>query len=116
VPSLPHIERTDKIKGSSVSDHLRKLSGRSYDVYQDRFLSKVRASIRSVLAEKRFGRRAIFASVPQEAEELVYSFLSDNYANPFMSWEDSEERKLLSGSGFDLDGVESIIEHCYRRL
>ena len=116
VPSFTRDENKDKTQGSSVSDHLRKLSGRSYDVYQDRFLSKVRASIRSVLAEKRFGRRAIFASIPQEAEELVYSFLSNNYANPFMSWENSEERKLLSGSGFELDGVEGIIEHCYRRL
>ncbi len=116
VPSLSRDESTDQTQGSSVSDYLRKLSGRSYDVYQDRFLSKVRASIRSVLAERRFGRRAIFASVPQEAEELVYSFLSNNYANPFMSWENSEEKKLLSGFGFELDAVEAIIEHCYRRL
>ncbi|MDR2759452.1 MAG: hypothetical protein LBB78_08725, partial [Spirochaetaceae bacterium] len=51
----------------SVSDRLRELSGRSYDVYQDRFLSRVRGAIRKVMGS---GKR-LFFTLPGAAEDLV---------------------------------------------
>ncbi|MDR2111377.1 MAG: hypothetical protein LBP32_08740, partial [Spirochaetaceae bacterium] len=50
--------------GGSVSDRLKELSGRSYDVYQDRFLAKARGAIRKVLSSG----RGLFFTLPEEAE------------------------------------------------
>lgn len=100
----------------SVSDRLRKLSGRSYDVYQDRFLAKARAAIRAILVKKKDGPRGLFATVPEEAEELVFGFLRDHYADPYMNWEGGEQKKRLSELGFELESLDPVIEDCYRRL
>lgn len=100
----------------SVSDRLRRLSGRSYDVFQDRFLAKARSAVRSVLASHKRGPRALFASVPLEAENLVFNFLKEHYDDPYMDWEGSDERKQLSEHGFDLDSLEPVIANCYQRL
>ena len=99
-----------------MSDRLRKLSKRSYDVYQDRFLAKARTSIRAVLGKRKEGPRSLFASVPEEAEELVYAFLRDHYADPYMDWEGGAQKKRLSELGFELDTLDPIIEDCYSRL
>jgi hypothetical protein len=77
----------EKAKGS-VSDRLKKLSGRSYDVYEDRFLAKARNAIRKVLGTG----RGLFFNLPEEAEDLVYNFLRDHYADPYLDWEDSADR------------------------
>jgi hypothetical protein len=96
----------------SVSDYLRKLSGRSYDVYHDRFLSKARGAIRKVLR----GDRGLFFPVPQEAEDLVFGFLKAHYSDPFMDWAASEERKTLSALGFEVSTMDGVIEECYTNL
>jgi hypothetical protein len=96
----------------SVSDRLRELSGRSYDVYQDRFLSRVRGAIRKVMGS---GKR-LFFTLPGAAEDLVYNFLKNHYSDPYMNWEESEEKKALEALGFTLDSVLPIIDECYHRL
>jgi hypothetical protein len=101
----------EKARGS-VSDRLKKLSGRSYDVYQDRFLAKARNAIRKVLG----ARKGLFFNLPEEAEDLVFGFLRDNYSNPYMNWEDSAERKNLLSMGFDLPSIVPVIDECYRNL
>lgn len=100
----------------SVSDRLKKLSGKSYDVYQDRFLIHARPAIRTVLSSARNAQRSLFVSIPQEAEELVFDFLRDHYSNPYMDWASSTEKKNLSKLGFELDSVDIVIEECFRRL
>jgi hypothetical protein len=100
--------------GGSVSDRLRKLSGRSYDVYRDRFLAKARAAVRAVLSKTR--PRSLFASIPEEAEELVFGFLRDHYSDPYMDWEGGEQKKRLRELGFELESLDPVIEDCYHRL
>jgi hypothetical protein len=101
----------EKAKGS-VSDRLKKLSGRSYDVYEDRFLAKARNAIRKVLGTG----RGLFFNLPEEAEDLVYNFLRDHYSDPYMDWEDSADRKNLTAMGFDLPSLYPVIDECYRTL
>ena len=100
-----------KAKGS-VSDRLKELSGRSYDVYEDRFLAKARVSIRRVLGTG----KGLFFTLPEEAEDLVYNFLRDHYSDPYMDWEDSVDRKNLLTMGFDLPSINPVIDACYRIL
>jgi len=100
-----------KAKGS-VSDRLKVLSGHSYDVYEDRFLSKARTSIRKILGTG----KGLFFSLPEEAEDLVYNFLRDHYSDPYMDWENSTDRKNLSNLGFDLSSIHPVIDECYRTL
>jgi len=100
-----------KAKGS-VSDRLKALSGHSYDVYEDRFLSKARTSIRKILG----AGKGLFFSLPEEAEDLVYNFLRDHYSDPYMDWENSTDRKNLLNMGFDLSSVHPVIDECYRAL
>ncbi|MDR2630663.1 MAG: hypothetical protein LBC60_07055 [Spirochaetaceae bacterium] len=98
--------------GGSVSDRLRELSGRSYDVYQDRFLSRARGAIRKVMGS---GKR-LFFTLPGAAEDLIYNFLKNHYSDPYMNWEESQEKKALEELGFTLDSLLPIIDECYRRL
>jgi hypothetical protein len=101
----------EKAKGS-VSDRLKELSGRSYDVYEDRFLAKARASIRKVLGTG----KGLFFSLPEEAEDLVYNFLRDHYSDPYMDWDKSNDRKNLLTMGFDLPSIHKVIDECYKTL
>ncbi|MDR1446333.1 MAG: hypothetical protein LBI90_05490 [Treponema sp.] len=98
--------------GSSVSDRLRQLSGRSYDLYQDRFLTHVRQAIRKVLSSG----RGIFFTLGEDAEDLVYNFLEAHYSDPYMNWAESAERRELAALGFELESLNSIIDECYKRL
>ncbi|MDR1418964.1 MAG: hypothetical protein LBI86_01170 [Treponema sp.] len=98
--------------GGSVSDRLQELSGRSYDLYRERFLSHVRPSIRKTLG----AGRGIFFNPPEKAEDLVFDFLNEHYADPYMNWAESEERKTLAEMGFDLPSLYPVIDECYRRL
>jgi hypothetical protein len=95
-----------------VSDRLKQLSGRSYDVYQDRFLSKARVAIRKVLGSG----RGLFFNLPEEAEDLVFGFLRDHYSDPYMNWEKSSEKKQLLDMGYDLPSINDVIDECYKSL
>ena len=106
-----NVKSLEKAKGS-VSDRLKELSGRSYDVYEDRFLAKARVAVRKVLGTG----RGLFFSLPEEAEDLVYNYLRDHYSDPYMDWENSQEKRTLMGMGFDLPSVNPIIDECYRIL
>ncbi|WP_156789602.1 hypothetical protein [Gracilinema caldarium] len=98
------------VRRFSVSERLMHLSGRSYDVYQDLFLAHVRTAIRRVLGKG----KGLFFSLPQEAEDLVYEYLKRNYSNPYMNWDQSQEKQKLEALGFSLPAIETIIDECYR--
>lgn len=116
-PQRATVQKPRPKGAGSVADRLRKLSGRSYDVYRDIFFTKVRPSIRAVLSKSKApGKRGIFAAVPEEAEELVFTFLKEKYADPYMDWPASEERRRLRGLGFELEDLDGVIEDCYRKF
>lgn len=96
----------------SVSDRLQKLSGRSYDVYHERFLAKVRGAIRKVLGTG----KGLFYVLPEDVEDLLYDFLRSHYSDPYMNWESSEEKKQLEQKGFTINSLNPIIDECYKRL
>jgi hypothetical protein len=106
-PAAPPVQA-----GGSVSDRLRKLSGRSYDLYQDRFLAHLRPAIRRILG----AGRGIFFTPPEGAEDLVYAFLRDHYADPYMNWAASEERRRLAEQGFNLPSLNPVIDECFRKI
>jgi hypothetical protein len=105
VPVAPRAE-------GSVSDRLRKLSGRSYDLYQDRFLAKARPAIRKILGTG----RGLFFNLPEKAEDLVYAYLRDHYADPYMNWAESDECRQLMEQGFRLPSLNPVIDECFRRI
>jgi hypothetical protein len=98
--------------GGSVSDRLRELSGRSYDLYQERFLAHARPAIRKILG----AGRGIFFSLSEDAENLAFEFLRDHYSDPYMNWAESEERKKLAELGFELESLNPVIDECYGKL
>jgi hypothetical protein len=98
--------------GGSVSDRLQKLSGRGYDLYQDRFLAHIRPAIRKILG----AGRGIFFTPPEKAEDTVYRYLRDHYADPYMNWPESEERRQLAEQGFDLPSLDPVIDECFRKI
>jgi hypothetical protein len=105
----PPVERA---AGGSVSDRLRVLSGRSYDLYQDRFLTHARPAIRKVLG----AGKGIFFNLPEKAENLVYNFLRDHYADPYMNWAESKERAELAAMGFRLESLNPVIDECFKAM
>jgi hypothetical protein len=105
-------QRVPASAGGSVSDRLRILSGRSYDLYQERFLSQARFAIRKIMETG----RGIFFTLPEGAEDIIYNFLKVHYADPLMNWAESGERKTLAEMGFELSTLNPIIDECYRRL
>jgi hypothetical protein len=105
--------RAIPVSGSgSVSDRLQELSGRSYDLYRERFLAHVRPSIRKALG----AGKGLFFNLPEDAEDLIFNFLRDHYSDPYMNWAESEERKSLAEMGFEVESLYPIIDECYHRL
>jgi hypothetical protein len=106
-PAVP----ADKSAGS-VSDRLKELSGRSYDVFHERFMAKAMPSIRKILG----AGRGMFFTPPIEAENLVFNFLQDHYSDPYMNWKESKERTALQKMGFTLESLEPVIAECFKQL
>jgi hypothetical protein len=96
----------------SVSDRLRKLSGRGYDLYQDRFFAQARPAIRKVLG----AGRGLFFNLPEKAEDLVYLYLRDHYADPYMNWAESDEYRQLAEQGFTLPSLNPVIDECFSKI
>ncbi|HUX42972.1 MAG TPA: hypothetical protein VMV83_17535 [Rectinemataceae bacterium] len=111
--AVPSLERRSS---GSISDRIRRLSGRQYDVYRNIFLEKVRASIHRILLATRTRQRGIFDTSANEAEDALFGFILAHYDDPFMDWETSRERALVESLGFPMPRLDGIIEDCYRRL
>lgn len=111
--AVPSLERRST---GSISDQIRRLSGRQYDVYRNIFLEKVRASIHRILLATKTRQRGIFDTSANEAEDVLFGFILAHYDDPFMDWETSRERALVESLGFPMPRLDGIIEDCYRRL
>lgn len=108
-PALP-----PRVAGGSISDRIRKLSGKAYDVYREIFLAKLRPHIRFRLVKAR--TKASGGGELNRAENLVYEFMAGNYANPYMDWAASEHKATITELGFELPSLDGIIEDCYKTI
>ena len=99
----------------SVSDLIKRLSGRSYDVYREEFLSRVRPCIRAWLIEHDTRPKATPTETEERAEDLIHEFLTKNYSNPYMDWESSESRKDVEGMGFSVPNLDGIVRLWYTK-
>jgi hypothetical protein len=101
---------------ASVSQKIKKLSNRSYDVYKDLFLAKIRNVIHAYLQEHQTRPHSLFDTAANEAEDVLYKFFEDNYDNPYMDWETSDQRETVEEKGFSVPTLDPIIENCYKNL
>lgn len=111
-----HQEKAHLIYTGSISDKIRKISGRSYDVFQDLFLSKVRTFIQDALHKARIPGEKGLGDKLGMAEDLVYACMKKNYLNTYFDWPNSHEYKQLKEYGFDLQTLDGIIEHCMLQI
>lgn len=100
----------------SISDRIKRLSGRAYDVYRDIFLSRVRGHIHAALVASRPKPGAAFRDATNEAENIIYGFMESNYANAYMDWPSSDDRARVRELGFEIPGLDGIIEACYKKI
>ena len=71
---------------ASISEYIKNLSGKSYDVYKDLFMSSIIPFIRKSIERNPEVPIRFFGSSIGKAEETVYKFLTENYDNPFLDW------------------------------
>ena len=115
-PSIPPRSSPPPVATGSVSDVIKRLSGRGYDVYRDIFLAKARPAIRETLLRQPNRPASLFGEELNEAENLIHEFLERNYANPYMDWKTSDQHTQLEVTGYELENIEEVIEACYKRL
>lgn len=119
---LPQREKTyteavPEIKATgSISDKIKRLSGRAYDVYKEIFLTKVRSHIHTALAKGRLKPGVAFGDDANKAENTIYDFMERNYSNAYMNWQVSEHRTRIRELGFDLESLDGIIESCFGKI
>jgi hypothetical protein len=118
VPSRsgPEPVREIRAKRGSISDSIRKLSGRGYDVYKEIFLEKVREHIRKALLANQTRGHGLFDTAANDAEDQVFSFIAAHYDDPFMDWEHSAEREIVESLGFAMPSLDPIVESCFKKL
>ncbi len=93
---------------NSVSDMIRKLTGKSYAVYKDLFFQNIRPSLRAILADAG-GKDTPFSTRQNSAEQLIYDYLFSHWNDPYQQWEKSAEREKTRSLGYRIDGLEPII-------
>ena len=115
-PVGPEPMREIRSKHGSISDSIRKLSGRTYDVYKEIFLERVRDHIRKILLANQTRSHGLFDTAANDAEDQVYGFIAAHYDDPFMDWERSAEREAVESLGFSMPSLAPVIEACFRKL
>jgi hypothetical protein len=115
-PAGPEPVREIRGKGGSISDSIKKLSGRTYDVYKELFLVKIRDHIHKYLVANQTKGHSLFDTAANDAEDQVYGFVTAHYDDPFMDWEHSAERDAVETLGFSLPSLTPIIESCFKKL
>ncbi|GAB1431462.1 hypothetical protein MASR2M29_00870 [Spirochaetota bacterium] len=114
-PKTPEAVPEIRPKGS-ISDKIKYLSGKGYDVYRDVFLASLRPSIRETLSAGKSKSPAISREDINKAENLVFDFMEKNYSNAYMDWLSSADKLEVRKLGFELDSLDDIIENCYKKI
>ena len=96
---------------ASIAGLVKKITGKSYGIYRDLFFKEVRSSIRSILQHSAIQKLSFFGSEQNNAEDIIYQFLENNYDNPYQQWQGSQEQKDVLEQGFRIDSLEPIIRH-----
>jgi len=109
---VPRIEG----RGGSISDRIRSLSGKAYDVYREIFLEEVRGHIHRYLLSHQTKSHGLFDTAANEAEDQIFGFMAAHYDDPFMDWDHSAERAVAEGLGFSLPSLDPIVEACFKNL
>lgn len=112
--SAPIKSESDVKAKLSVADIIKGISGRSYDLYKDFFLNGIAPFIKKELTNSRTTAPKFFDIQIRKAEELIYTFMADNYDNPFMDWEKSPQCKVVSELGYKIDSLVPIITNWYK--
>jgi hypothetical protein len=107
---MPRLQPT-----GSISDKIKRLSGRAYDVYKELFLASVRSHIHAALMHHR-AKPGISGDDINRAENIVYEFMERNYANTYMDWTSSEYKTRIGELGVSMESLDDIIEACYRKI
>lgn len=94
---------------NSIADIIKKKTGKTYTVYKELFFQKIRPAIRTTLSLSADKKGGLFTSRQNDAEELVYAFLYDNYNNPYQNWVESDSRKKCENLGYPIKDIEPII-------
>lgn len=105
-PSLP---RGPSFVPNSISDMIRKQTGKTYTVYKELFFRGIRPSIRIVLAASLTKKGNLFGNRQNEAEEIIHKFLYERYNDPYQNWKESDERKKVEELGYSMPALEPII-------
>jgi len=106
-----------ELRGSgSISDKIRTLSGKAYDVYKQIFLENAREHIHRALLANPTRPHGIFDTAANEAEDHIYGFLVAHYDDPFMDWGASAERSAVEALGYAMPALDPIIESWFRKL
>ena len=113
--ALPLKSAGSAVPRGSVSDRIKALSGRRYDVYREEFLARVGPAIRDWLSARRIKPKDVFEDPLGRAEDLVREFLEKNYANPYMDWEGSDLKARVEALGFSAPDLDGIIALWYGR-
>jgi hypothetical protein len=115
---LPHQEAMPAIAvhGGSVSDRIKKLSGKAYDVYREIFIDSVRDSIHRNLLDNQTRPHRFFDEAPNQAEDLIFNFMADHYEDPYLDWESSPQRKRVDELGFNIGSIDPILEAWFKKL
>jgi hypothetical protein len=100
----------------SISDRIRALSGKAYDVYKVIFLERVREDIRRALLANQTRTHRIFDTAANEAEDQIFAFMTAHYDDPFMDWERSAEREAVEARGFSIPSLDPLIKACFEKL
>lgn len=98
------------ITANSISDMIRKLTGKTYTVYKELFFKNIRPAIRIVLASSTDKKGSIFNNTQNDAEELIYGFLFTHYNNPYQNWTKSPEYNQIEKMGYSIPEIEPIID------
>jgi hypothetical protein len=112
----PEPVREIRSKRGSISDSIRALSGRTYDVHKERFIEKVSDHIHRALLASQTRSHGLFDTAANDAEDQVFGFIKAHYDDPFMDWEHSAEREVVEALGFSMPSLQPIIESCFRKL
>ncbi len=114
----PHQDQmpTVAVHGGSVSDRIKKLSGKAYDVYRELFIDRVRDSIHRYLLANQTRPHRFFDESINKAEDSIFGFMADHYEDPYLDWEASDTRKNVEALGFSVPSINPIIEAWFQRL